>query len=89
MKNWTEERNKIKSLSKLEKENLDIAVEIVSVIIKRRNELGISQRDLAKITGIKQSSIARFEGLGSIPRIDSLLKLIKPLGLKLLITRKN
>lgn len=59
---------------------------LVSSIVKRRCELGITQEQLAKMTGIKQSAIARLESQGCFPRIDTLCKIIKPLGLTLQFT---
>lgn len=49
----------------------------------RRAELGISQRTLAEQCSIPQSSIVRIESFKTIPKIDTLLKLMRPLGLKL------
>ncbi|MBP3816661.1 MAG: helix-turn-helix transcriptional regulator [Butyrivibrio sp.] len=49
-------------------------------IIAVRKEQGISQRELGKLTGIKQPVIARIESGQSSPRIDTLVKLLAPLG---------
>jgi len=87
MKEWLDIRENIISLSDQEKYDLDTAIELVSQIINRRNELGISQRELANLSGIKQSAIARFEKLGTIPRVDTLLRIIRPLGLRIKLER--
>lgn len=81
MEDWSAIKDKFSSLSEEEKNTLELNVKIISIIINRRKELGLSQRDLAKMSGIKQSAIARLERLEVIPRIDTVLKLIKPLGL--------
>ena len=60
-------------------------VAIISEIIKQRNELGLSQRDLAALCGIPQSSVARIETFQTTPNLTTLLKLLQPLGLKLTI----
>ena len=52
-------------------------------LIKRRIELKMSQRDLAEKTGIKQPMIARIESFYSTPRFDTLLKIVKALGLNI------
>lgn len=83
MKSWNDIKNSIGSLKIEEKEEIEIISNLVSVIIKRRIEMGLSQRDLAALTGIKQPAIARFETLGSIPKLDTLIKILKALGIKI------
>lgn len=58
----------------------------VGAIIEKRTGLGISQRDLADMCGIPQSSVARIETFKTIPKIDTLLKIMQPLGLKLTVS---
>ena len=43
----------------------------------------ISQRELAQICELPQSSIARMEAFTNIPKVSTVMKVIKPLGLKL------
>ena len=57
--------------------------EVIIQLITRRIELNMSQRDLAKISGIKQPMIARIEKFDSIPRLDTIVKIAYALGLKL------
>lgn len=45
-----------------------------NAIIDRRHELGLSQRDLAKLCHLPQSSIARLEANITSPRLDTLEK---------------
>lgn len=82
MQKWSDVRTNIKSLTENENDEIELAVQLVATIIKRRQELGLTQRQLAYKTGIKQSAIARFESLGAVPRIDTLCKLSKSLGLE-------
>ena len=65
----------------------DMVNEIIIQLITRRLSLNMSQRDLAKITGIKQPMIARIEKFDSIPRLDTIVKMAYALGLS--ITFKN
>lgn len=83
MKKWSDVRNNIQALSDLEKEEIRLAAELVAKIIERRTEIGWTQRQLAEQSGVKQSAIARFESFAVIPRIDTLYRLLKPLGLKI------
>ena len=58
----------------------------VGAIIEKRTGPGISQRDLADMCGIPQSFVARIETFKTIPKIDTLLKIMQPLGLKLTVS---
>ena len=65
-------------------ENLSLTCPIYMLApIRRRQELGISQRDLAARCGIPQSSVARIETLKTTPKLDTLIKLMQALNLKL------
>lgn len=64
--------------------------DIITKIVIQRNKLNLSQRDLAKLTGLNQSAIARLESLKAIPRIDTLVKICYHLDLEIdLVTRKE
>lgn len=52
-------------------------------MIARREELGLSQAELAKKMGITQPAVSQFESLGANPRIMTLLLYAQALELKL------
>ncbi len=86
MKTWEDYKNHVKSIDPVAKEdieNIEELTSIVSSLIAKRTELGISQRDLAAECGLPQSSIARIESFKTTPKLDTLLKMMRPLGLKL------
>ena len=85
MKKWEDVKEQIKSLSDDEKQSIEMLADIVSQMIERRQEIGLSQRDLAEKCGVKQSAIARLETMRTIPQLDTLVKLLKPLGLRLTV----
>ena len=62
---------------------------IVSIIVDRRRELGITQRKLADMCGLAKSSITRMESFETIPNLDTLLRIFQALHLRLTIVRKN
>lgn len=62
-------------------EDIEKLVALTAIIDERRKELGISQRKLAKLCSIPQSTIARIETSVVMPRIETLLKILRPLGL--------
>lgn len=87
--NWKEYKEQVKTTDPIGKEILEEAeaeAAIISAMINRRNALGLSQRDLAALCDIPQSSVARIESSKTTPRLDTLLKMFKQLGLKLSVT---
>ena len=86
MNTWEDCKNHVKATDHATKSDIEIIEELTSLIssiIAKRNELGMSQRDLAAECGLPQSSVARVESFKTIPKLDTLLKLMRPLGLKL------
>ena len=55
---------------------------MINTLKFRRIEKGYSQRDLAKITGIKQSAIARMEANKICPRLDTIFVIGRALDLQ-------
>jgi predicted transcriptional regulator len=53
--------------------------QIAEQVAERRRELGLSQQQLAELTGTTQSAIARLESGGRPPRIDTLLRITSAL----------
>ena len=59
--------------------------QIAKRVAARRQELGLSQQQLAELTGTTQSAIARLEAGGRPPRIDTLLKIAAALDCDLVV----
>lgn len=57
--------------------------EIINIIKKKREQLNISQRELAKLTGLNNSTISRYENLQRDFPINDLPIFCKVLGLDL------
>jgi len=66
-------------------DEIESLAKIVSVMIDKRNAMGISQRELAKMCGIPQSSVARIEAHRITPNLDTLLKILHQLNLEISI----
>jgi ribosome-binding protein aMBF1 (putative translation factor) len=58
---------------------------IADQVADRRKELGLSQAELAELVMTTQSAIARLEGGGRPPRIDTLLRIANALDCELLV----
>lgn len=86
MKTWNDYKEYASEQSSEVKADIEEASQLatfVTLIIQRRNELGLTQRELAALSGLPQSSIARMETMKTVPSIDTVLKIVKPLGLQL------
>ena len=86
MKSWDDYKEYASSLNPDVKSDIEEASELaalVTQIIQQRNALGLTQRELAARSGLPQSSIARIETMKTIPNIETLIKILKPLGLQL------
>ena len=59
--------------------------QIAEAVAERRRERGLSQAELAELCGTTQSAIARLEGGGRPPRIDTLLRLANALDCDLVV----
>ncbi|MBQ6493134.1 MAG: helix-turn-helix transcriptional regulator [Erysipelotrichaceae bacterium] len=89
MRTWNDYKKYVKNIdsaSKDEMENIETMASIISSLIEQRNALGISQRRLAELCNMPQASIARIESYKSTPSLDTLLKIMKPLGLTLTVS---
>ena len=80
---WDEARNEVYTLE----ENMasDLRVALMVELIKARNEKGISQKQLEQMSGVKQPVIARMEKGNTNPQIETIIKVLAPLGKKLAI----
>lgn len=90
MRNWNDYKEYVKNIdsdSYKTLSDMEEHAQLISAIIKQRNELGLSQRDLAAICGMPQSSVARIESLQTSPNLATLLKLLRPLGLRLTVIK--
>ncbi len=67
------------------REKVDFEVALIGKMIEAREKKGISQRKLAELSGVKQPAIARLESMKATPQIDTILKLLVPLGYTLKI----
>jgi transcriptional regulator with XRE-family HTH domain len=58
---------------------------VADKVAERRQEKGLSQRELAELVGTTQSAIARLERGGRPPRIDTLLRIADALECDLVV----
>jgi predicted transcriptional regulator len=84
MNKWKDIRNKL-NITPEEESVIELEKELIRAMVTIREEQGLSQADLAQKCNVKQPLIARMEKAVHSPQIDSLLKVLVPLGYKLQI----
>ena len=67
----------------------ELRVALIGELIKARQEKGFSQKKLEELSGVKQPVIARMEKGQTSPQIDTILKVLAPLGKTLAIVPLN
>ena len=90
--NWNEYTKQVKNTDPVGKEMLEeaeVEASIISAMINQRANLGMSQRELAALCNMPQSSVARIESSKTTPRLDTLLKIFNQLGLTLNVSTTN
>lgn len=82
-KSWDEVRAELFTPEEIAESNLRVA--LIGELIKARQEKGISQKKLEELSGVKQPIIARMEKGSTSPQIETVLKVLAPLGKTLAI----
>lgn len=77
-RSWDEVRQELYTLEEIAASDLRVA--IIGELIKARQEKGVSQKKLEELSGVKQPIIARMEKGSTSPQIDTVLKVLAPLG---------
>jgi ribosome-binding protein aMBF1 (putative translation factor) len=80
---WEEVREQLLTPEERQASNLRVAMMVE--LIKARTEQGISQKKLEEMSGVKQPVIARMEKGYTSPQLDTILKVLAPLGKTLYI----
>ena len=84
MSNWKDVRKDL-NITPEEEYLIELEKDLIRTMVKIREEQGLSQAELAGKCNVKQPVIARMEKAVHSPQIDSLLKVLVPLGYKLQI----
>ena len=86
MRTWNDYKEHVREVDPIAANDINEIENIASIVGALIEQLGISQRELASLCGIPQSSVARIESYKSTPNLDTLLKIMQPLGLKLTVS---
>ena len=91
MKNYRQFKNRLLKNSKIKKayEELGPEFEVVALLLEMRIKKHITQREIAKKAGTKQSAISRFESGTYNPSLSFLYKVADALDAELKVSVKN
>ena len=78
MRTWKDVRPELYTAEEIRESNLRVA--IIGELIKARQEKNISQRELEQLSGVKQPIISRMEAGETSPQLDTVLRVLAPLG---------
>lgn len=83
--NFRDFYNDDNNVSPTERAKIEFEVELIGKLIEAREAKGLTQGQLAEAAGLKQSAVARLERMKVTPQIDTLFKVLTPMGYKLTI----
>lgn len=84
-KNFSDFYNDDSNVTPAERAKIEFEVALIGKLIEAREKNGLTQEQLAEAAGVKQSAIARLESLKATPQIDTLFKVLTPMGYTLTI----
>ena len=88
MSTWREYRDSLE-ITPEEEKVIEFEKDLIRTLVSIREEQGLTQAALARKCNMRQPVIARLESAAHSPQIDSLLKVLVPLGYTLKITPIN
>jgi DNA-binding XRE family transcriptional regulator len=80
---WTDVREKIFDPAEITES--DLRVSLIGEITNARQMQGLTQKQLEKMSGVRQPVIARLEKGSTDPQLSTILKVLAPLGKTLVI----
>jgi ribosome-binding protein aMBF1 (putative translation factor) len=83
-KNWKDYRATL-NLTDEDEAEISLEEELIYAIAKAREEQGMSQKQLAQACGVPQPVIARLEKATHSPQVNTILRVLKPLGYTLAV----
>lgn len=88
MKTWDSYKKEVKKLNDgtyNDIEEMEEMARVVQKIISKREKLGLSQRELADMCNMPQSTVARIETYKTSPTLETLVRITRELGLKVAV----
>jgi len=86
--NWKDFRDTLQ-LNPEEEDMINLEKSLISAVVNAREESGLTQKQLSELCGVKQPVIARLESAAHSPQINSIIKILKPLGYTLTVVKEQ
>ena len=77
-RSWEDLQKELFTEEEIAQSNLRVA--LIGELISARHKQGISQKKLEELSGVRQQVIARMERGNTSPQIETVLKVLAPLG---------
>ena len=84
--NWKDLRRTF-NLTPEEEEIINLEKSLIGAIVDAREQSGLTQKQLSELCGVKQPVIARLESAVHSPQVNSIIKILKPLGYTLTVVK--
>lgn len=78
-KDWEEVKKEL-NFTPQEEIEIRLEIELIKATIEARKNAKLTQRELSKKSGVIQPSIAKIESFKRSPQVDTLIKLLYPMG---------
>jgi DNA-binding XRE family transcriptional regulator len=86
--NWTEYRKTL-NLTPDDEAEINFEKELIVAIAEAREKSGLTQKQLAETCGVSQPLIARLEKAAHSPQVNTLLRVLAPLGYTLKVVPRD
>lgn len=86
--NWKDFRRDL-NLTSEEEEIINLEKTLITAVVEAREQSGLTQKQLSELCGIKQPVIARLENAIHSPQINSMIRILKPLGYTLAVVKEE
>jgi len=86
--NWKEFRETL-NLTPEEESIINLEKSLINAVVDAREQSGLTQQQLSELCGIKQPVIARLESAAHSPQINSMIRILKPLGYTLKVVKEQ
>ena len=90
MVTWKKLRNEL-TITEEDEQMIELEKELIMTLVRIREEKGLTQAQMAELCGVSQPTIARMERATHSPQLDSLFKILVPLGytLQIVVLKTN
>lgn len=86
--NWENFKSTL-NLTPEEEELISLEESLITAVVEAREKSGLTQKQLSELCGVKQPVIARLESAVHSPQVNSMIRILKPLGYTLAVVKEE